>query len=83
MLPKIEKWQKRSLNETYPIIFIDAIHFTVHESGVKKELTAYAVLGVNESSKSWLSVMNGLQNRAVKDIFVICTDGFTGIKEAI
>ncbi len=27
--------------------------------------------------------MNGLKNRGVKDILIICVDGLTGIKEAI
>ena len=35
------------------------------------------------SSKYWLSVLNGLKNRGVKDILIICADGLTGIKEAI
>ncbi len=37
----------------------------------------------NESSKYWLSVLNELKNRGVKDILILCSDGLTGIKEAI
>ena len=33
--------------------------------------------------KYWLSVLNELKNRGVKDILIICADGLTGIKEAI
>lgn len=40
-------------------------------------------VGENESSKYWLSVLNGLKNRGVKDILIICADGLNGIKEAI
>lgn len=40
-------------------------------------------VGDNESSKYWRSVLNELKNRGVKDILVICSDGLTGIKEAI
>ena len=40
-------------------------------------------MGENESSKYWLSVLNGLKNRGVKDILINCADGLTGIKEAI
>lgn len=40
-------------------------------------------IGDNESSKYWLSVLNGLKNRSVQDIFIICADGLTGIKESI
>ncbi len=40
-------------------------------------------VGENESSKYWLSVLNELKNRGVKDVMVVCADGLTGIKEAI
>jgi transposase-like protein len=40
-------------------------------------------VGGNESSKYWLSVLNGLKNRGVKDILIICADGLIGIREAI
>ena len=40
-------------------------------------------IGDNESSKNWLSVLNELKNRGVKDILILCADGLAGIKEAI
>lgn len=98
LLPEIEAWQKRPLSSVYPIIFIDAIVFNVRDNGVIRKQAAYIVLGVseeghkevltitigeNESSKYWLSVLNELKNRGVQDIFVLCADGLTGIKEAI
>ena len=48
----------------------------------KKEVLSITV-GDNESSKYWLSVLNELKNRGVKDILIICADGLRGIKEAI
>ncbi len=30
MLPQIEEWQNRALSEVYPIVFIDATHFTAY-----------------------------------------------------
>ena len=48
----------------------------------KKEVLTISI-GDNESAKYWLSVMNELKNRGVKDVLVICADGLTGIKEAI
>jgi transposase-like protein len=27
LLPQIEEWQNRPLDEVYPVLFIDAIHF--------------------------------------------------------
>ncbi len=98
LMPEIEAWQKRSLSAVYPIMFIDAIVFNVRDNGVIKKQAAYVILGIseeghkevltisigeNESSKYWLSVLNELKNRGVADIFVLCADGLSGIKEAI
>ena len=98
ILPQIEDWQNRPLDEVYPILYIDAIHYSVRDNGVIKKLATYVILGINtegkkevlsitvgdnESSKYWLSVLNELKNRGVKDILIICADGLSGIKEAI
>lgn len=98
ILPQIEAWQNRPLSPVYPIIFIDAIHFSVRDNSIIRKLAAYIILGVNdegkkevlsisvgenESSKYWLSVLNELKNRGVMDIFILCADGLSGIKEAI
>lgn len=98
ILQDIEDWQKRPLDEIYPIVFIDAVHFSVREENIIKKLAAYVILGIgldgkkeviglqigqNESSKLWLAVLNEMKNRGVKDIMVICADGLSGIKEAI
>ena len=98
LLPQIEDWQNRPLSDVYPVLYIDAIHYSVRDNGVIRKLAAYVVLGINsdglkevltievgenESAKYWLSVLNGLKNRGVKDILLLCGDGLTGIKEAI
>ncbi len=98
ILPDIEEWQTRPLENVYPIVFIDAIHFSVKENNLIKKLAAYVVLGVdtngkkdvlsirigeNESSKFWLTVLNELKNRGVKDILILCADGLSGLKESI
>ena len=98
ILPQIEDWQNRPLDEVYPILYIDAIHYSVRDNGVIRKLAAYVILGINtegkkevlsitvgdnESSKYWLSVLNELKNRGAKDILIICADGLSGIKEAI
>ena len=98
LMPQIEDWQTRPLSAVYPIIFIDAIHFSVRNDGIVSKLAAYIVLGINEdgmkevisievgeneSSKYWLGVLNSLKNRGVQDILILCSDGLTGLKEAI
>jgi transposase-like protein len=40
-------------------------------------------IGEHESAKFWLSVMNDLRNRGIKDVYVFCVDGLNGFKEAI
>ncbi len=82
IMPQIEDWQDRPLADIYPVLYIDAIHYSVRDNGVIRKLAAYVILGINldgqkevltihvgenESSKYWLSVLNGLKNRGVKD----------------
>lgn len=98
LLPEIDAWQNRPLSAVYPILFIDAVHFSVRDNGIIRKLAAYIILGINdeghkevlsiqvgenESSKYWLGVLNELKNRGVQDILVLCADGLSGIKESI
>ena len=96
--PEINAWQNRPLESVYPFIFMDAIHYKVKENHQYITKAAYVVLGIgldgckdilgvwigeNESAKFWLSVMNDLKNRGIKDVYVFCVDGLTGFREAI
>lgn len=98
LLPRIEEWQNRPLSSVYPIIFIDAVYFSVRDDNIIKKLAAYVVLGINEdgykevlhieigeneSSKYWLGILNALKNRGVQGILILCSDGLNGLKEAI
>ena len=47
----IDDWQKRPLDSVYPIVFIDAVHFSVREDHVIKKLAAYVMLGINADGK--------------------------------
>jgi putative transposase len=40
-------------------------------------------LGENEGAKFWLSVLTELQQRGLKDIFIVAVDGLSGFPEAI
>ena len=75
LLTRIEEWPNRPLSAVYPIVFIDAVHLSIRDDGVIRKLTTYVVLGINEdgiqevliivgeneSSKYWLSVLNSLK----------------------
>lgn len=98
IIPQIVEWQARPLDETYPFVFMDAVHYKVREDGHIITKAAYVVLGINlegnkeilgiwigenESSKFWLSVLNELKSRGVKTVYLFCVDGLTGFREAI
>ena len=98
ILPQIHEWQTRPLDEIYPVVFIDATHYSVRENGTVKKMAAYVILainldgrkevlnieiGENESAKYWLGVLNSLKNRGLKDILILCADGLTGLKDAV
>ncbi len=98
VLPLVTEWQSRPLDEVYPFVFMDAIHYKVREDKTVVSKAAYVVLGMNldgykeilgiyvganESSKFWMSVLNELKNRGVKTVCMFCVDGLTGFKEAI
>ena len=96
--PEVNAWQNRPLESVYPFVFMDAIHYKVKENHQYITKAAYVVLGIrldghkdilgvwigeNESAKFWLSVMNDLKNRGIKDVYVFCVDGLTGFRDAI
>lgn len=98
ILPIVREWQERPLEEIYAVVFMDAIHYHVRHEGRIVKRAVYIAIGIdmtgrkdvlgmyvgeNESAKFWLSIMNGLKNRGVKDILIACVDGLTGFPQAI
>ena len=56
ILPQIEDWQNRPLDEVYPILYIDAIHYSVRDEGVIKKLAAYVILGITVEGRRTTAV---------------------------
>lgn len=98
IMPEVASWQNRPLEPVYPFVFMDAIHYKIKENHQYITKAAYVVLGVNmdgnkdilgiwigqnESSKFWLSVLNDIKSRGVKDVYVFCVDGLSGFRESI
>ncbi len=98
VLDEVCQWQNRPLEAVYPIVYVDCLVVKVRENqriinralylaldvymeGQKELLGMW--LGHNEGAKFWLSVFTELQNRGLKDIFIACVDGLTGLPEAI
>jgi putative transposase len=79
-------------------LFSGLTSYSVKQDGQVIKKSAYAALGYNleglkeilgiwisesESAKFWLSVLNELKNRGVKDILITTVDGLTGFEAAI
>ncbi|MGI6545135.1 MAG: IS256 family transposase [Fastidiosipilaceae bacterium] len=98
ILPEIKEWQNRPLKPLYALMFFDAIHYPVRTEGMVRQRAVYIAIGVDmngerdvcglwigeaESSKYWLSCMNEMKNRGVRDILICSVDGLSGFNEAI
>ena len=98
LLPVISEWQKRPLKDVYAMLMLDAIFYKVREEGSVIKKAAYIAigtdldgrkevlgiwLGASESSKFWLTLLNGLKSRGVEDILIASVDGLSGFTDAI
>lgn len=92
------EWQSRPLDPIWAVIYFDAVHFKVKDTGsvvCKAAYTAYGIsldgyrevlgiwVGESEGAAYWLSVFSELKQRGVKDILIACMDGLKGLPEAL
>ena len=66
ILSHIEDWQNRPLDEVYPILYIDAIHYSVRDNGVIRKLAAYVILGINMEGKKKVLTISVGDNESAK-----------------
>jgi len=98
LLEDIKSWQNRPLDDIYPIIWIDAIHYKIRQDGTVRSKAAMIILGVNlegqqdilsihimetESASGWMEMLTDIKSRGVKDIFILCSDNLAGLDKAI
>lgn len=98
IIPFIREWQQRPLEEFYPIIYLDAIHFKIRDNHKIENKWVYVVIWINqkwikevmwlyvwenESASFWQSVVNDISNRWVKDICISCIDWLAWFWKAI
>lgn len=97
--PLVEEWQNRPLKEIYPLVYLDCIHTKLRKEGKIQNTAVYIALAINlegkkeclghwvgdkgEGSSFWLSVLEEIQARGVKDILIASVDGLTGFSKAI
>ena len=98
VLEGVEAWQSRPLDDVYPVLFLDAIHYKIRQDGKVVSKAAYTALGINlegkvdvlgiwiaesEGAHFWLQVLTEIKARGVKDILIACIDGLKGFPQAI
>ncbi|MCK5296264.1 MAG: transposase, partial [Alphaproteobacteria bacterium] len=47
IITKVKEWQQRPLDEVYPFVWLDAIHYKIKENGRYTSKAVYTILGVN------------------------------------
>lgn len=95
---EVEIWRNRPVDEVYPIVYVDGIRIKVRDKGAVTTKVAHLVVGIDvegrkhalglwiaeaEGAKFWLSVLNHLRNRGLRDILILCCDGLTGLPDAV
>ncbi|MPM72376.1 IS256 family transposase ISCcl1 [bioreactor metagenome] len=98
ILPLIREWQEWPLQSIYAMMVLDAVVYNVRDNRVVTKKAAYIAigtdpdgkkdvlgiwLGASESSKYWLSVLNGLKSRGGQDILIASVDGLSSFVGAI
>ena len=98
IIPEVKAWQNRPLDDCYPILWLDAMHFKVRDQNQVRSKALYNILAINsegkkellgvyladsEGARLWLQILTQLQNRGLKDILIACTDNLKGFSEAI
>lgn len=98
ILPEINEWLERPIEEVYLVIYVDGIRFKVKEDNWFVEKSVYILFGINtngiknvlhfsiaesESAKQWLTIFNQLKEKGLKDVLIFCCDNLSGISETI
>ena len=98
VLEDVRAWQARPLDPLYPIVYLDALHIKLKQSGHVQTCAVYIALGINrdgqkevlglwvgeaEGAKFWLSILTELKSRGLEDILIAALDGLKGFPEAM
>lgn len=94
----VTEWQNRPLESVYSIIYFDAIFYKVRDNGRVVSKASYTCFGIDmsgrkdilgmwisetEGARHWLTILNELKTRGVKDVLIACVDGLKGLPEAL
>jgi transposase-like protein len=98
VLIDVEEWQKRPLDQTYLIVWLDGIVFKVRHQNKLINKSIYIIAGLNTSGKKevlglwineqesasfWTKALSDLRARGVEQILIACSDNLKGLTQAI
>jgi putative transposase len=98
VMDDVREWQNRTLEDIYPVLFLDCMVLKIRDGGSVQRRACYLALGIGidgerdvlgmwfqaaEGAKFWMQVLTELRDRGVKDILICCVDGLAGFPEAI
>jgi putative transposase len=95
----VDAWHNRPLPACYVVLFVDAVHISVCRKGTYNKVAVYVIYGITvegrreivaltvgqggESATEWGRCLQDLKNRGLEDVFHLCSDGLTGLKEIL
>ena len=94
---EVKAWQARPLEELYPVIYLDALVVKVRDGHQVRNKAAHIAAGVDLDGIKHVPGHlgagcrgrqvpvrgDGLRNRGIRDVLIVCCDGLTGFPEAI
>ena len=95
---EVDHWRKRPLNSCYALIYLDAIHYKVRDTGRVVTKAIYTVFGVSlegerdvlglyidqaEGARFWGRILEDVRDRGVEDVLFFSIDGLKGFSEVI
>jgi putative transposase len=98
VLDDVKAWQRRPLDDLYPVLFLDAFVLKIRDGGSVQRKACYLALAITmdgqrevlgmwfqqtEGAKFWMQVLTDLRQRGAQDILICCVDGLKGFPEAI
>jgi putative transposase len=98
VLDELKAWQERPLERVYCVVYLDALQVKIRDNGTVRNKAVYVAVGVpadgmrevlglwvqaTEGAAFWTSVLEELRRRGVEDILVLCSDGLSGMGQAV
>ena len=94
----VNEWLERSLEEYYPMVFVDCIHIKIHRKRSVACEAFYVALAVTEDGKrevlgvfnipeesatGWGDIFDKLKERGVRRVGLMVADGIKGLDKVI